>query len=186
MPYPLREPGPDDYGQLAALRVLESDKGIAMLDGSAAGALQPAGPGADVEPADGTSGVRPSLPIGAVLLAILQVAEGAWLLAAFGGVRIAAEAGLPADLLGLGAAGGYVIVAVAVLRFAAALGLLARVRAAWVLVMLITGGGLALTITGYALGMPDDVRLLLDVASAFYLNQPGVRAVYGIQGGQPR
>ena len=68
----------------------------------------------------------------------------------------------------------------------AALGLLARVRAAWVLVMLITGVGLALTITGYALGRPDAVRLLLDVASAFYLNQPGVRAVFGIRTGHAR
>ncbi len=185
MPYPHREPGPDDYGHLAALRVLESDKGIAVLDGSA-GALQPGGPGAGVEPAAETPILRPSLPVGAVLLAILQVAEGAWLLAALGGVRIAAEAGLPADLLGLGVAGRYAIIAVAALRIAAALGLLARFRAAWVLVMLITGGGLTLTITGYALGRPDDVRLLLDVASAFYLNQPGVRAVYGIRGGQPR
>ena len=136
--------------------------------------------------ADGTSGSRPSLPIGAVLLAILQLAEGAWLLAALGGVRVAAAAGLPADLLGLGVAGQYAIVAVAALRFVAALGLLARVRAAWILAMLITGGGLTLTITGYVLGRPDDVRLLLDVASAFYLNQPGVRAVYGIRTGQGR
>ena len=160
-----------------------------MLDASA-GTLQPDGRADDAgraaEPPDGASGARPGLPIGAVLLAILQVAEGVWLLAALGGVRIAAEAGLPADLLGLGVAGQYAIVAVAALRFVAALGLLARVRAAWVLVMLITGGGLTLTITGYALGRPDAVRLLLDVASAFYLNQPGVRAVYGIRGRQPR
>ena len=52
--------------------------------------------------------------------------------------------------------------------------------------MLVTGGGLLLTITGYAVGSPDDVRLLLDVASAFYLNQPGVRAVFGIGRGLPR
>jgi hypothetical protein len=160
-----------------------------VLDRSAA-TLQPGGPasgaGRDARPADETSGARPSLPIGAVLLAILQLVEGAWLLAALGGVRVAAEAGLPADLLGLGVAGQYAIVAVAALRFVAALGLLARVRAAWILAMLVTGGGLALTITGYALGRPDDVRLLLDVASAFYLNQPGVRAVYGIRTGQPR
>ena len=149
----------------------------------AAGTAEPA---TTAEPADGIPGTRPSLPIGAVLLAILQVAEGIWLLAALGGVRVAAEAGLPADLLGLGVAGTYAIVAVALLRFAGALGLLARVRAAWILVMLITGGGLTLTIIGYALGRPDDVRLLLDVASAFYLNQPGVRAVYGVRGGQPR
>ena len=160
-----------------------------MLD-APSGTRQPDGlvddAGRAAEPPEGTSGSRPSLPIGAVLLAILQVAEGAWLLAALDGVRIAAEAGLPADLLGLGVAGQYAIVAVAVLRFVAALGLLASVRAAWVLVMLITGGGLTLTITGYALGRPDDVRLLLDVASALYLNQPGVRAIYGIGGRRPR
>ena len=141
---------------------------------------------ADEGPADGTPRPRLGLPAGAVLLAILQFTEGVWLLAALGGVRMAAEAGLPADLLGLGVAGGYAIVAVAALRIVAALGLLARVRAAWVLVMLITGVGLALTITGYALGRPDAVRLLLDVASAFYLNQPGVRAVFGIRTGQAR
>jgi hypothetical protein len=156
-----------------------------LLDRSA-GALQPGAPVADEGPAHGTPRSRPGLPAGAVLLAILQFTEGVWLLAALGGVRMAAEAGLPADLLGLGVAGGYAIVAVAALRIVAALGLLARVRAAWVLVMLVTGGGLALTITGYALGRPDDVRLLLDVASAFYLNQPGVRAVFGIRTGPTR
>jgi hypothetical protein len=156
-----------------------------VLDRSAE-ALEPGDPAADAGPIDTDAGSHPGLPIGAVLLAILQVAEGVWLLAALAGVQVAAGKGLPADLLGLGVAGTYAIIAVAVLRFAGALGLLARVRAAWVLVMLITGGGLALTITGYALGRPDDVRLLLDVASAFYLNQPGVRARYGIRGGPPR
>jgi hypothetical protein len=156
-----------------------------LLDRSAR-TLQPGAPVADEGPADGAPRSRPGLPVGAVLLAILQFTEGVWLLAALGGVRMAAEAGLPADLLGLGVAGGYAIVAVAALRIVAALGLLARVRAAWVLVMLITGVGLALTITGYALGRPDAVRLLLDVASAFYLNQPGVRAVFGIRTGQAR
>jgi hypothetical protein len=156
-----------------------------LLDRSA-GPFHPGAPVAGEGPAEGSPGSRPSLPVGAVLLAILQFAEGVWLLAALGGVRIAAVAGLPADLLGLGVAGQYAIVAVAALRFVAAVGLLLRVRAAWILAMLITGGGLALTITGYALGRPDDVRLLLDVASAFYLNQPGVRAVFGIRGAQPR
>jgi hypothetical protein len=154
-----------------------------LLDRSA-GAFHPGAPVAGEGPTEGSAGSRPSLPVGAVLLAILQLTEGVWLLAALGGVRIAAVAGLPADLLGLGVAGQYAIVAVAALRFVTAVGLL--VRAAWILAMLITGGGLALTITGYALGRPDDVRLLLDVASAFYLNQPGVRAVFGIRGAQPR
>ncbi len=43
------------------------------------------------------------------------------------------------------------------------------------------GVGLATTLTGYLIDRPDDIRLLLGVASAFYLNQPGVRAVFGVR-----
>lgn len=133
------------------------------------------------EPVDRAPGSRPRLPVGAVLLALLQVLEGVWLLAALGGVRLTTQAGLPSELLGFGVPGQYAIIVVAGLRFAVALGLLARFRAAWIIVMLITGAGLAATLVGYAQGRPDDIRLLLNVASAFYLNQPGVRAVFGIR-----
>jgi hypothetical protein len=166
MPYPLRKPGVGKYDRQPAPPVPESDG-----KGSRCSIVRQ--PRCNRAVPRLVPGVMPGPPTRHPARAL-------------GGVRVAAEAGLPADLLGLGVAGQYAIVAVAALRFVAALGLLARVRAAWILAMLVTGGGLALTITGYALGRPDDVRLLLDVASAFYLNQPGVRAVYGIRTGQPR
>jgi len=152
----------------------------------AAGALEPGGPAAGAGPADETPSVRPSLPIGAVVLALIQVAEGLWLLAALAGVGVAAEAGWPAQLMASGAPGQYAIIGAAGLRFAAALGLLTRHRAAWVLAMLVTGGGLLASLAGYVSGRPDDIRLLLDVAAAFYLNQPGVRAAFGVRAGRPR
>lgn len=121
------------------------------------------------------------LPVGAVLLALIQVFEGAWLVAALGGFGVASQGGLPAELLKVGAPGQYAIIIVAAFRFVAALGLLTRHRAAWVTVMLVTGVGLAATLSGYLIKRPDDIRLLLGVASAFYLNQPGVRAVFGVR-----
>jgi hypothetical protein len=124
--------------------------------------------------------------MGAVLLALIQVLEALWLIAALSGVGIAAQAGLPAELLKLGPTGEYLIMAVVVIRIVAAAALFTRRRAAWVLVMLITGAGLTATLTGYALGRSDDVRLLLDVVAAFYLNQPGVRAVFGVHTGSAR
>jgi hypothetical protein len=116
-----------------------------------------------------------------VLLALIQVFEAGWLIAALSGVRIAAQSGLPVNLIALGQPGEAAIIAVATVRIAAALGLFTRHRAAWVMVMLVTGAGLASTLAGYLIGRPDDIRLLLDVVSAFYLNQPGVRAVFGLQ-----
>jgi hypothetical protein len=104
--------------------------------------------------------------MGAVLLALIQVLEALWLIAALSGVGIAAQAGLPAELLKLGPTGEYLIMAVVVIRIVAA--------------------GLTATLTGYALGRSDDVRLLLDVVAAFYLNQPGVRAVFGVHTGSAR
>lgn len=150
------------------------------------GTLHPGGGPADDGLVDGTPRPRPWLPIGAVLLALIQLLEGAWLIAALAGVRVAAQVGLPAELLTLGIPGQYAIIVVAAIRLVAALGLLTRHRAAWVMVMLITGGGLAATLTGYLIGRPDDIRLLLGVASAFYLNQPGVRAVFGVREGRAR
>ena len=145
------------------------------------GTLDPAAQPAEGGPDGATSGRGRWLPAGALLLALIQVFEGAWLVAALGGFRVASQGGLPAELLTLGAPGQSAIIVVAALRFVAALGLLTRHRAAWVMVMLVTGGGLASTLAGYLIGRPDDIRLLLGVASAFYLNQPGVRAVFGVR-----
>ncbi len=116
-----------------------------------------------------------------MLLALIQILEAGLLVAALGGFRVVGQAGLPAELLTYGMPGQYAIIAVAAIRLMAALGLLTRHRAAWVMVMLVTGGGLASTLAGYLIGRPDDIRLLLGVASAFYLNQPGVRAVFGVR-----
>lgn len=116
-----------------------------------------------------------------MLLALIQVLEAGLLVATLGGYRVAGSAGLPAELLTYGVPGQYVIMAVVSIRLMAAVGLLTRHRAAWVMVMLITGASLATTLTGYVIGRPDDIRLLLEVAAAFYLNQPGVRAAFGVR-----
>lgn len=140
-------------------------------------AAQPAEGGPD----GATSSRGRWLPVGALLLALIQVFEGAWLVAALGGFGVASQGGLPAELLKLGVPGQYAIIIVAAFRFVAALGLLTRHRAAWVTVMLVTGVGLGATLSGYLINRPDDIRLFLGVASAFYLNQPGVRAVFGVR-----
>ena len=136
--------------------------------------------------ADGPAAAAPRGPLafGIVILALFQLALAAWWLALAGGIRLGPMTGLPAGLLTQGIAGQASIGALGVLSFAAALGLVARLRAAWVLTMLLTGIGLAGTLAGYALGQPDDVLLLLEVTSAFYLNQPGVRAAFGNPGAE--
>ncbi len=181
MPYPLRVPGSRRFGRFATCRHARvAHEGFALLDRSAgtltAGVQQPdEGPNSDAKRR------RLWLPVGAVLLALIQVLEAGLLVATLGGYRVAGQAGLPAELLTYGVPGQYVIMAVISIRLMAALGLLTRHRAAWVLVMLITGASLATTLTGYLIGRPDDIRLLLEVAAAFYLNQPGVRAVFGVR-----
>lgn len=151
-----------------------------MLDRSA-GTLHTGARPPDERPHGETTRRRLWLPVGAVLLALIQILEAGLLVAALGGFRVVGQAGLPAELLTYGIPGQYAIIAVAAIRLMAALGLLTRHRAAWVMVMLVTGGGLASTLAGYLIGRPDDIRLLLGVASAFYLNQPGVRAVFGVR-----
>lgn len=180
MPYALRQPGRRKYGRHAARPVPELITRVALLD-RPEGKRDPAAQPAEGGPDGTTVGRGRWLPVGALLLALIQVFEGAWLVAALGGFRVASQGGLPAELLTLGVPGQYAIIVVAAFRFVAALGLLTRHRAAWVTVMLVTGVGLAATLSGYLIDRPDDIRLFLGVASAFYLNQPGVRAVFGVR-----
>ena len=68
-----------------------------------------------------------------------------------------------------------VIVALAVLRLVAAVGLWLGSRWAWVLTMLLVGVGLSSPSYLYALGDPPYVRMAIDIVIAFYLNQGIVR-----------
>lgn len=142
-----------------------------------------------VRPRDGTTpggdraprphGARGPFTPGLAILALFQLALGAWWLGLAAGMRTGLPAGLADELLARGEAGQVAVGVLGALRLAAALGLVARLRAAWVLAMLLTGIGLAGSLAGYALGRPDDLLLLLEVLSAFYLNQPEVRATFG-------
>lgn len=145
-----------------------------------AAGVRPSG-GMSPDRVDGTAAAaaRGPLAFGIVILALFQLVLAAWWLALADGILLGPTTGLPGELLAQGVAGQASIGALGVLSLAAAVGLVARLRAAWVLAMLLTGIGLAGTLAGYAVGQPDDVLLLLEVTSAFYLNQPGVRATFG-------
>jgi hypothetical protein len=185
MSYPLRE---SRVGGIHGDRAVAGDPvgtpvEVGLVEGSA-WTGHPVGEPADEAPDDEAGTTRSWLPAGALLLALIQVVEGAWLLAALTGEPLASQGGLPAEMLSLGELGRWVVVLTAGLRFVAAVGLLTRHRWAWVFVMLLTGVGLAIALASYVFGRPDAIRLLLGVAAAFYLNQPGVRAVFGVRGGR--
>jgi hypothetical protein len=67
------------------------------------------------------------------------------------------------------------IVALAMLRIVAAVGLWMGSRWAWVLTMLMVGIGLIFSFAVYWLGDPAYLRLAIDIVIAFYLNQGIVR-----------
>ena len=116
MPYPLGIPMRAAGMAIAARRRTPGPIERVALADRAAGAPRAAVSVGGDGSTDGGPGARPGLPAGVVLLALLQVAEGAWLLAALGGVSLAAGAGLPAVLLGYGVVGRYAIIVVGALR----------------------------------------------------------------------
>lgn len=124
------------------------------------------------------SSAQAGLPVGVVVLALVQVLLGASWLASLAGLQLV-PGGMPQGLVSSGQPGTIVVWVLGLARLVAGVGLLTRLRAAWVLVMLLTGIGLASSIASFALGQPDDLRLLFEVISAFYLNQPLVRAAFG-------
>ena len=154
--------------------MLERAGGDRPQDGTA-----PGGTAAGGDRAARSRGTRGPFTPGLAILALFQLALGAWWLGLVAGMRTSLPAGLADELLARGDAGQVAVGVLGVLRLAAAVGLVARLRAAWVLAMLLTGIGLAGSLVGYALGRPDDLLLLLEVLSAFYLNQPEVRATFG-------
>jgi uncharacterized membrane protein (DUF2068 family) len=69
----------------------------------------------------------------------------------------------------------------------AAVGLLRYKRWAWVLVMLMTGGQLAVDLWQYfAAGDRPYVSMLLNIATVFYLNQSEVQRAFGQRPARPR
>lgn len=140
--------------------------------------------GADAATTDGTGQPvaerHARLSFGVLVLALFQLALGIYWLAALFGIQVGPQDGMPGQLVAGGENGRLAVVLFGGVRVLAAFGLLLRLRAAWALVMLLTGLGLASSIAGYAIGKPDDLRLLFEVVSAFYLNQPGVRLAFGV------
>jgi hypothetical protein len=115
------------------------------------------------------------VPLGVVVLAGVRLLDAVVLAAAVAGVR-----SLPGDdlfashLPGLDTVHAFEAIA-AVLSVVVALGLLLRQRWGWTGTMLITGVGLFIAILAFVGGAGNDLRLLVLVASAFYLNQRAVR-----------
>jgi hypothetical protein len=115
------------------------------------------------------------LPLGVYLLAGLRIADAAVLIAAATGARQIAGDSVIADLLPDPAYLDALYVIAAVLSVAVAIGLVAGHRWGWAGAMILTGFGLLLADFAFVKGASNDVRLILLVLSAFYLNQRVVR-----------
>lgn len=117
--------------------------------------------------------------VGVAILALLRVLEAVLLAASALGLR-PMPLGIDTVMVN-----GYDLVpafawASALLSAVAGLGLLAGKRWGWVLTMLVTGLGLALTVVAVVRGRDDELRLGILVVTAFFLNQRPVRARFGI------
>lgn len=116
-----------------------------------------------------------SLPLGVLVLAGVRLLDAAILAIAAAAIRpIAGEAFWAAHLPSAEWAHGIEAVFV-VLSVLAAIGLLLRRTWGWTGAMLLTGAGLCFAIVAYLGGAGNDLRLIVLVASAFYLNQRAVR-----------
>ncbi|MBP1705965.1 MAG: hypothetical protein H6Q36_1704 [Chloroflexi bacterium] len=120
------------------------------------------------------------LPLGVWILAGIQALLAAWALAGLVGLRPLDESsGLgvlsaSADIL------RAILIGIVAIQILATFGLLLRVRAAWVAVMVLTGISLALGLWAFTAGVGNPPRLAVDVAAALYLNQLAVRRVFGV------
>lgn len=115
------------------------------------------------------------LPLGVYLLAALRLLDAAFFAAAVTGDRPLVFDELLASRLGGEEVLHAIYAIVAVLSVLAAIGLLIGHRWGWAGTMLLTGFGLLITIYAYVAGAGSDLRLILLVVSALYLNQRVVR-----------
>src|SRR4051812_36705872 len=74
---------------------------------------------------------------------------------------------------------------VGILMILAALGILRREQAGWLLAMVLTGVFLAAEIWAFTQGQPGYLWMALDVVTVFYLNQSDVRAIVGAGSDEP-
>jgi hypothetical protein len=130
---------------------------------------------------------RGRLPFTVYILAGLMLLKAALLALAVAGatlVRVGPALALTddrafasfADSAGMGA----VLVGIALLLVASAVGMLLRRRTGWLLAMVITGLFVAIDIYSYFNGGANDLWQLLNVVTVFYLNQRDVREAVGV------
>jgi len=118
------------------------------------------------------------LPVGVVLLAIVQLLLGVTALLAAGGVA-PAEAGVGMGVLLRRAQGApMVLTAAGVVALVTAVGLLGRRRWAWVVTMLYVGLVLGAELVLWLRGTPGYLMMALSVVAAFYLNQSRVKDAF--------
>jgi hypothetical protein len=120
------------------------------------------------------------LPLGVWILAGIQALLAAWALAGLIALRPLDESS------GLGVLSGSadfiraVLIGIVAIQILATFGLLLRVRAAWVAVMVLTGVSLAVGLWAVTAGTGSPLRLAVDVVAALYLNQRAVRRAFGV------
>jgi hypothetical protein len=137
------------------------------------------------EPAEDEGQLRPvprqqRLPLGVWILAAIQVALAAWVLAGLVGLRPLAETSGLAQLSAAADVVRTVLIGTIAVQALAALGLLLRLRVAWVVVMVLTGVSLAIGLWAFVAGVGNPLRLAVDVVATLYLNQRAVRRAFGV------
>lgn len=127
-------------------------------------------------PPDGS----PRLPLGAWILAGIQALLAAWALAGLLGMRPLDESSGLGILSASADAVRAILIGIVAIQVLAAFGLLLRLRAAWVVVMVLTGVSLAIGLWAIAAGVGNPLRLAVDIVAALYLNQRAVRAAFRV------
>jgi len=117
-------------------------------------------------------------PMGVLILVCIRVLDAAILLAAAAGVRDVAGEAVWGRVEPIAAYLDPLYVLAAVLSVLVAIGLLVGHRWGWTGATILTGFGLFTAIWAYVGGAGNDLRLILLVLSALYLNQSAVRERY--------
>jgi hypothetical protein len=111
---------------------------------------------------------------GLLILGVLLVIAGIWWILAAAGVPLA----LGDTFREIGPQAPVAATVFGALQIVAGIGLVLRRRFAWVLAMLLVGLSLIFGIARHFSDSSNDLLLAIQVASAFYLNQPKVRAIF--------
>lgn len=119
-----------------------------------------------------------SRPLGVVLLVLFQIVNAMASLAGLAGYLGPRSGSLLATIGAEVAVLDYLMVGLAILSVAAAVGLWRLARFGWYAVMLLTGFGLILQLAFYVWATPNFLNLGIYVVSAFYLNQREVKGIF--------